>query len=242
MRTRTVALVSLFLLHGTLVAAQFEHPDLKSGKKQVHSMVLMPVQAEITKVGMKGSEPMMQESRETERALGPVIGAVLQDLGYTLDVESLAPAVLEGDPDLRYIVDDLQKKFDAELEQMTRKSKDVRAGRFTLGDEVTRLPAGEKVDALLFVRAEGEVLTGGKKTFGWLVTGGVNDVASMRFGVVDSRTGDVLYFAKPVALKNIAKKPEETAGTIRKSFKNFVKACPAGAAPTDAAENAPAKP
>jgi len=69
----------------------------------------------------------------------------------------LAPAVLQKDSDLRYTVDDLQKKFDDELQRMNRKAKDVRKGRFTLGDEVTKLHAGEGVDALLFVRAEGQV-------------------------------------------------------------------------------------
>jgi hypothetical protein len=242
MKTKVLAVASLFFLCGPFLLAQFEHPDLKSGKKKVLSLVLMPVQAEITKVGMKGAEPMMQESRDTEKALAPVIGTVLQNLGYKLDQESLAPAVLEKDTDLRYVVDDLQKKFDAELNQMTRKSKDVRKGRFTLGDEVTKLPAGEKVDALLFVRAEGQVLTGGKKTFGWLVTGGIYDTAFMRFGVVDSRTGDILYFAKPVALKNISKKTEETSGVIKRSFKNFVKASPPGAAPAEVAEKPATKP
>jgi len=240
MKVRVLATSVLLLFLTPSLVAQFEHPDLKSGKKQVRTLVLMPVQAEVTKVGMKGSEPMMQESRETEQALAPVVAKVLQDLGYKVDLDSLAPTALEKDPDLRYVVDDLQKKFDEELKQMTRKSKDVRKGRFTLGDEVAKLPAGEKVDALLFVRAEGEVLTGGKKTFGWLVTGAVFDVVMMHFGVVDSRTGDVLYFAKPVALKNITKKTEEAAGTVKKSFKNFVKASPAGAGPTEVAEK-PAK-
>jgi hypothetical protein len=240
MKARVLAVSVLLFFSIPSVLAQFEHPDLKSGKKKVISLVLMPVQAEVTKVGMKGSEPMMQESRDTEQALTPVVAKVLQDLGYKVDQDSLAPAILEKDSDLRYTVDDLQKKFDEELKQMNRKSKDVRKGRFTLGDEVTKLPAGEKVDALLFVRAEGQVLTGGKKTFGWLVTGAVFDVVMMHFGVVDSRTGDVLYFAKPVALKNITKKTEEAAGTVKKSFKNFVKASPPGAAPTEAAEK-PAK-
>jgi hypothetical protein len=186
--------------------AQFEHPDLKSGKIQVHSLLLMPAQVQLTRIGMKGAEPMMDESRQTERDISSGVGSVLQELGYNLNQEALAPAVLEKDSDLRYTVDDLQKKFDDELHRMNRKAKDVRKGRFTLGDEVTTLAAGEGMDALLFVRAEGQVLTGGKKTFGVLVGGSVWDVAIMHFGVVDAKTGDVLYFARPVALRNIAQR------------------------------------
>lgn len=226
--------IAVMLLCVGVAQAQFEHPDLKSGKKQVHSMLLLPVQVEITKVGMKGSEPMMEESRQTEQALTPVIVNVLQGMGYKVDSKSLAPTVLAEDPDLRYTVDDLQKRFDNELKEMDRKSKDVRKGRFTLGDEVVKLPAGEGVDALLFVRATGEVLTGGKKAFGLLVAGPANDAVNMHFGVVDAKTGDVLYFAKPIMLKNVAKDSEQTAGGVKKSFKNFAKASPAGAAPVQA--------
>jgi hypothetical protein len=232
MRLNVSVVAALLLLYSVPALAQFEHPDLKSHKKQVRSFLFMPAQVKLTKVGMKGAEPMMEESRQTEVALSSVIVRVLRELGYKVDQEALAPAVLQKDSDLRYTVDDLQKKFDDELQLMNRKAKDVRKGRFTLGDEVTKLPAGEGVDALLFVRAEGQVLTGGKKAFGILVTGAASDVAMMHFGVVDAKTGDVLYFARPVALRNIAKDSEKTAGVVKKSFKNFAKASPSGPAPT----------
>lgn len=57
--------------------------------------------------------------------------------------------------------------------------------------------------------------------------GGSNDTAFMHFGVVDAKTGDVLYFARPVALRNIAKDSEKTAEVVKKSFKNFAKSSPA---------------
>jgi hypothetical protein len=232
MRLKVSVVAVLIVLYSVQALAQFEHPDLKSHKKQVLSLLYMPAQVKLTRVGMKGAEPMMEESRQTEVALSSVIIKVLQELGYKVDQEALAPAVLQKDSDLRYTVDDLQKKFDDELQRMNRKAKDVRKGRFTLGDEVTKLPAGEGVDALLFVRAEGQVLTGGKKAFGVLVgVGGSSDTAFMHFGVVDSKTGDILYFARPVALRNIAKDSEKTAGVVKKSFKNFAKASPPAGAP-----------
>jgi hypothetical protein len=232
MRRKVPVVAALVLTLSIASLAQFVHPDLMSRKKQVHFLLLMPVQVQLTKLGMKGPEPMMEESLQTEHALTPVIANVLQQLGYKLDQESLAPAALEKDPDLRYAVDDLQKRFDGELDRMNRKAKDVRKGRFTLGDEVTKLSAGEGVDALLFVRAKGQVLTGGKKAFGALVAGPKNDTAFMHFGVVDARTGDVLYFARPVVLRNIAKDPEKTTGNVKKSFKNFAKASPPEESPT----------
>jgi hypothetical protein len=231
MRLRVSLVTALLLLVTAHSWAQFEHPDLKSHKKQVQSLLYMPAQVKLTRVGMKGAEPMMEESGKTEVALSAVVVKVLQDMGYKVDFDSLSPTVLQKDPDLRYTVDDLQKKFDDELARMNKKSKDVRKGRFTLGDEVTKLPAGEGMDALLFVRAEGRVLTGGKKTFGVLIGGGYNDMAFMHFGVVDAKTGDVLYFARPIALRNIAKDSEKTAGVVKRSFKNFAKSSPPAGAP-----------
>jgi hypothetical protein len=227
MRLKTSLVVALVLSFSGTTLAQFVHPDLQSKKKHVISIVVMPVQVKLTRMGMKGAEPMMEESRQSEIALTPVITDALQQLGYKLDKDSLAPAVLQKDPDLQYAVDDLQKKFDSELERMNRKAKDVRKGRFTLGDEVTKLSAGEGVDALLFVRAHGQVLTGGKKAFGILVAGPSRDTAVMDFGVVDAKTGDVLYFARPAVLKNLSKDPQKTEGDVKRSFKNFAKASPA---------------
>ncbi len=166
MNVKSLPVVAVLFLCSSSLFAQFEHPDLKSGKKQVRSMLMLPVQVEITKVGMHGAEPMMQESLEVQKALTPVLANVLQKQGYTVDQETMSPAALEKDPTVRYTVDDLQKKFDGELKQMARKSKDVRKARYTLGDEVAKLPAGDKFDALLFSRATGEVKTGGKKAFG----------------------------------------------------------------------------
>jgi hypothetical protein len=212
------------LLFAGFAVAQFEHPDFKSGKKQVHNVVVLPVRAEITKVGMKGGEPMMEESRQVEKALTPVISEVLQKVGCKVNDKAFAPEFMEKDAELRYTVDDLQKQFDEIHAQMARKSKDVRKGRFSLGDSVAKLAAGEGADALLFVRAHGQVLTGGKKVFGHLVGGGAYDTVQIHIGVVDARNGDVLYFARPFMLKNIAKDPAETRSGIEKSFKNFVKA------------------
>src|SRR5271157_2780631 len=137
LRIRPSVAAALILICSVPALAQFASPDLTSHKKQVQSLLFMPAQVKLTKVGMKGPEPMMEESRQTELALSPVIVKVLQQLGYKVDQEALAPTVLEKDPDLGYAVDDLQKRFDNELQRMKRKGKDVKKGRFTLGDEVT---------------------------------------------------------------------------------------------------------
>lgn len=219
----SVVAVLVVLLASAVAHAQFEHPDLKSGKKQIRSLAILPVHAEITKVGMKGGEPMMEESRDVEKRLAPVVAAVLEKTGCVVLAGAFAPEAFEKNPDLRYAVDDAQKQFDDVMKLLVRKSKDVRKARFALGDSIGKLNVTGDPDALVFVRASGEVLTGGKKAFGWVVGGQKFDMAQVQIGVVDARTGDVLYFAKPLMLKNLAKDTEEARSGIEKSFKNFVK-------------------
>ncbi len=218
------AILLVFIL--TLSAttwAQFEHPDLKAGKKHVRRVVLMPISAEIVKVGIKGGEPMVEESRKLEKNLLPVVADVLRDTGCEVNDTAFTEDAFAKDPDVRYLADDLRKQYDALLQQMTRKSKDVRKGRYSIGDSVTKLAAGSDVDALVFVTADGQVLTGGKKTFDWLLLGPAFDYVRIRVGVVDAATGEVLYFAKPVTLKNLTKNAAEAKGALKRSFKNFVK-------------------
>ncbi len=226
MRGKVTFVIMLILACVVSSAAQVEHRDLKSGKKRIRLIVLAPIQVTLTKMSMKGPEPMMDEARNVELPLTLEIEAAMQDLGYALDVETLSHEALAKDADLRYGVDDLQKKFDAELQLMHRKSKGVRKGRFSLGDEVAKLPLNDQVDALLFVRAHGQVLTESKKAFGTFVAGSRSEFAVMDFGLVDARTGDVLYFARSKVEANLVEDSEEVAAGIAEAFADLPKVSP----------------
>ena len=54
----------------TSVWAQFEHPDLKSGKAVVKNVVILPPNVKIVKNGVKAVEEMTEESRMLELAPG----------------------------------------------------------------------------------------------------------------------------------------------------------------------------
>jgi len=226
MRGKATVVITLILACVVSLAAQVEHRDLKSGKKRIRLVVLAPIQVNLTKMSMKGAESMMDEARNMELPLTLEIEAAMQGLGYTLDVETLSHEALAKDSDQRYAVDDLQKKFDAELQLMHRKSKGVRKGRFSLGDEVAKLPLNDQVDALLFVRAHGQVLTENKKAFGTFVAGSRSDFAVMDFGLVDARTGDVLYFARSKMVASLVQDSEEVAAGIAGAFADLPKISP----------------
>jgi hypothetical protein len=215
--------VTVFAATSHSRAAQFEHPDLKSGKKVVHSVLILPPQAKVVKSGMKGSESLVEESHQVEARLPAIVGQALAEKGCSLVPDPFTAAALDKDSDMKYALTDLQAKFDKLRGQLDRKPKDVRTGRFTMGDEVANFSPGASADALVFVRAEGYLSTGGKKAFTALVGSGyATDSIFVSIAVVDAQSGAVLYYARSLATGNFLEKPEHMDKPVKKSFKNFV--------------------
>jgi hypothetical protein len=202
--------------------AQLEHADLKEGKRTIHNVLILPAQASITKSGMKGNEALVEESRGVESALASFVGESLASRGCNVLPDAFTPAILEKNPDLKYALADLQTRYDNLQTQIGKKPKDIRTGRFTLGDDVANFSPSASSDALVFVRAFGVVTTGGKKVFGALTgTGGASSYVVVNISVVDAQTGVVLYFAYPTALGDFVGNPDHMKKAIDKSFKDF---------------------
>jgi len=202
--------------------AQFEHPDLRDGKKTVHNVLILPAKAEITKSGMKGNEPLVEESRGVESALASIVGETLTGKGCTVLPDAFTPTTLEKNTDLKYALADLQTRYDNLQEKIGKKPKDVRTGRFTLGDDVVNFTPSASSDALVFVRARGVVETGGKKVFTALTgTGATTNFVVLNISVVDAQTGAVLYFADARVLGDFVGNPDHIKKAIDRSFKDF---------------------
>jgi hypothetical protein len=91
-----------------------------------------------------------------------------------------------------------------------------------MGDEVAKFGAG--ADAILFVRAHGQLSTGGKKAFALLIGGpGLYDMYTVDTVMVDARTGNVLYYARTFSTGNFVKEPDRMSKPIEKSHKDFFK-------------------
>ncbi len=228
-----IGVILLLIASGApLARAQFEHPDLKSGKMVVHKVHILPPEAKVIKSGMKGGESLIEESRMVEAALPAIITKALQDKGCAVLENAFAPAALEKDQDLKYALADIQDRFDALRQHLDKKPKDVRKGRYTMGDEVSKFNPGAAADALVFVRAEGMLNTGGKKAFA-TVFGGLSGAMATRnsimvnIAVVDAQSGAVLYYGRAIATGNFVNQPEHMSKPIEGSFKEF------GAAPTN---------
>ena len=88
MRGKVTFVIMLILACVVSSAAQVEHRDLKSGKKRIRLIVLAPIQVTLTKMSMKGPEPMMDEARNVELPLTLEIEAATKDFDKAGQVHS----------------------------------------------------------------------------------------------------------------------------------------------------------
>jgi hypothetical protein len=200
---------------------QFLHPRIIAKEATIRKVVIMPAKVQIVRQSMKGPEGMAEESE----LLSERVQKLLSEALATKNVTTMAGPVLsaEGDTQQKYTVADVQSRYDDLLPRIMKKRKDVKQGRFSLGDEVLNLNLDKSVDAIVFVRGEGQKLTKGKTAFNVLV-GGAAAYLRLTIGIVDARTGDVLLYTD-----------QETRGdpmsaedkTLRKAIEKSLKKLPA---------------
>jgi hypothetical protein len=230
---KKLTVIVLLLAFSDHAFAQFEHPDLKSGRKQVRSVVLMPIEAVMGKLAVKSDlhwgfekprDYLEVESRQVEKDLAPLITELFRSFNCTVNDTALAPSELAKDSALQSTQQELQQQVDALLLHLTYHEDEVRKGKASLGEPVAKLQVARGSDALVFVRAVGQILSGGQRAMNILGGGNSSDSWRIWIMVVDARTGDLLYFAEPQGRNNLAQDTAKARPAIEKSFKNFLKA------------------
>ena len=234
MKTIVSMLVSGFIL-APAASAQVLHPNLESKAVHLHRVAVLPARVDIQRSGVKGGESMIKESEAASDSVGSVVVKLLRDRGLVVleDPVRVASSTGSGDAadERRTAIAELQSRLEAILPQLESKPKDVKKGRFSLGDEVAGFVA-EGADAIVFVRGTGVVITKGKRFLAGLgdaVAGGYGTVPSTslfcRLIIVDSHTGDVLFTSADVTGGDIVK----SAGKeIEKPLKRSLKKLPVG--------------
>ena len=186
------------LLFGALsppvARAQFLHPKITSKQVTVRKVVILPAKVEVVRDSMKGPEGMAAESEELSGRVEKMVTEVLANQKH---INTLSVPTSGGDTQGKYTVADIQAKFDDLLPKVLKKRKDVKQGRFSMGDEVLNLNLDKSADAIVFIRGRGQKLTSGKKTFQLLV-GGMPAYLMMQIAVIDAHTGDVLVYTDPI--------------------------------------------
>jgi hypothetical protein len=164
---------------------------------------------------------MAAESDDLSGRVEKMLSEVLADKKHINTLSTAASEASEGDAQGKYAVADMQTKFDDLLPKIMKKRKDVKKGRFSLGDEILNLNLDKNVDAVIFIRGEGQKLTSGKKAFVYLV-GGMPAYLRLQIGVVDRHSGEVLLYTDPVFVGD----PTTAVDRLRKAIEYAFKKLP----------------
>src|SRR5688500_6043201 len=145
--------------------AQYLNPKIAEKQVTVRSAVILPAKVEITKESSKGAEMMVAESEQTSKTVSEAVGQNLEQKKITVLKSPFEGESATTDENRRYLLADIQTRYDALLPKLVNKSKDVKKARFSLGDEVMLLNVDKSTDALIFIRGQGRVFTKGKTFF-----------------------------------------------------------------------------
>jgi hypothetical protein len=201
-----LSLVFAFVLATpAMTGAQYLHPKISSKEITIRNVVILPPKVQIVRQSMKGPEGMAAESE----ALSVRVTQLLTEALAAKHVTAWSGVLAAGDSQKAYVIADIQSRYEALLPMISKKPKDVKKGRFTLGDEVLNLNLAKTADAIVFVRGEGQKLTKGKSAFSILTLSLNLPYMKLTIGIVDARTGEVLLFTTPVAVADVTNQNEK---------------------------------
>jgi hypothetical protein len=182
---------------GTL-SAQYLHPKITSKETTIRNVVVLPAKVEIVKQSMKGPEGMAAESDLLSTRITQLTTEILA-AKHISALTGAAATLSDPDSQKKYTLSDLQSRYDALLPKIARKPKDVKKGRFSMGDEVLNLNLDKTADAIIFIRGQGQNLTKGKTAYAILNPFSFTfPYLLLTIGIVDAHTGEVLVFTQPV--------------------------------------------
>lgn len=202
--------------------AQYLHPKIKVKTLTVRSAVILPPKVELTKESAKGTEMMVAESADASNRVLDAVGQALQEKKINLVPSPYDQKAEPMAEDRKYTLANIQGRYDALLPKLVDKSKDIKKGRFSLGDEVMLLNVDKSADALVFIRGQGKVFTKGKTAFSLLNPFSFDfPFLLITVGIVDVHTGEILVFTKPISATKVLKDPKSLNKLIRKSLKKL---------------------
>src|ERR1044072_748421 len=197
--THFIAL-ALFVLATAILSAppgraQFLHPKVSAKQTTIRKVFIMPAKADVVRDSMKGPEGMGAEAEELSVRVARLVAAALA----SKNVAALNAGSESGEvaAEQKYSLADIQSRYDDLLPKIAKKRKDVKKGRFTMGDEVLNLNLDKSADAIVFIRGQGQKLTSGKKAFAVLV-GGAPAYLQLSISIIDARSGEVLLYTDPL--------------------------------------------
>jgi len=183
----------------------FESSKVTNGEFPIRRACIMPAEGKLTKIGMKGGESMSKESDDWNTALQNLVEGHLKSAGVEFGPALGTGASGAPEDEVRQVVNQIEEKYNGLEAKINRHPKDIAKSRYTLGDEVALLPCAANADVIVFVRGQGQVVTGGKATMS-LFVGGPIPAATLILTMADAKTGEILAFARLVNVEGFGSK------------------------------------
>jgi hypothetical protein len=185
--------VPIFLNSSSTAFASWSYVQRKvsSGKFPIHSACIMPPQAQLIRIGVKGAGAMDKESDAWAVALQTLVESHLKSDGIAINSAINPLSSGASDDEIRQVILQIQQNYHAILPLMNKKPGGIGKSAYTLDDQVAMLPCAANSDVLVFIQGEGQVLTDGKATMTFLV-GGAAEGATVIVTLADAKTGEIL--------------------------------------------------
>jgi hypothetical protein len=164
-----------------------------SSKFPIHSACMMPPQAHLTRIGMKGGEGMSKESEAWAAALEDMVESHLKSDGIAINSAINPLSSGASNDEILGVASQIQQKFASVSPLIRKKPGRIEKSAYTLGDHVGMLPCSENSDILVFVQGVGQVVSEGRATMTFLVGGPAED-AVLLVTIADAKTGEIIGF------------------------------------------------
>lgn len=175
------------------ITSSWAQRKITSGKFPIHSACMMPPQANLTRIGMKGAEGMSKESEAWATTLEDMVESHLKSDGIAISSAINPLSSGASDDEIRSVISQVQQKFSSVSPLIRKKPGGIGKSAYTLGDQVGMLPCSENSEILVFVQGVGQVVTQSRSTMTLLVGGPAED-AVLLVTIADAKTGEIVGF------------------------------------------------
>jgi len=239
--SRALTLAFLACLCGTApaLARQYMTPAFLAKTPRPMSLAVLPPHADFIKQQAVMTADMVKEAQALEDEAATALGAQLQSKGYTVRV--LTQKDVEETPGLKALATGLNGRYDEEWSKILRKPREVKKGRYSVGEDAVKVCSLLKVDGLVMSRVVAVGHTGGRQALTMIMSLGqayAQSYARIGLSVLEGKAGHVEgYFegVKNCTTGALLKKPAKVMGdAVENAINNYP-----GAAEIKIVKNAP---
>lgn len=190
-------------------ASYQKHPDFIERQKKIYTAGVMPPDIEIFRLNFKGDkDPMYDLMNKAVNFSKDEVEAIFAKKNYVVQKLDLTDTALEAAPELKTALFNVRNLFNRKLEEIKKRKE--KQFTYSVGPDVNIFADLTDTDVLVFIKESGYKKTGGEIakdiaksvlfSAALAAVGGIGymyifpNIAVIQIAVVDSNTGDILWY------------------------------------------------